>query len=173
MQGLLPSPQDCANTRGGRVFQTEALEPSSGFSQRKPGKRPKLPSVVQRISLGSIARAARWASGIRFACRLWPINSVFKASRWRSVGFGIQTGEQSNHSSTCCHALSTVSGCSKIRALVTRRMKARRLGQGNPTDAVPLRRPSSHSRAPVCCGKVLTWAYISVLPEMPYRKPRR
>ena len=39
----------------------------NGFTHRKPSNRAKSPSVEQRSNPCSIARAARWASGISFA----------------------------------------------------------------------------------------------------------
>lgn len=79
-------------------------------------------------------------------------------SRWRSVGWGIQTGGESSHASTWRHAPATLTGRVNMRRFETKRTKANKLGQGIPTDAEPLSFPSSHACAALCCVKPEMWA---------------
>src|SRR3989449_2861231 len=55
----------------------------SGFSHRNAGKRAKSPSVEHSVRPCSMARAARCASGTRFALPAVWSKSPAKVSRWR------------------------------------------------------------------------------------------
>src|SRR5450432_4076450 len=93
----------------------ETQEPNyrlNGFTHRKPSNRAKSPSVEQRSSPCSIARAARWASGISFAPPPSRIKRRPSISWWRLPGSGTQALRALSQCSTCPHATFTGAGLS-------------------------------------------------------------
>src|SRR5665213_986669 len=133
----------------------------NGLTHLTSGNRAKSPSVETAARPCSIANAAKWVSGIRFAPPAACVSSRPKIAACPSAGCGIQTLGEASHFSTCAHAARTESGRSKIRELVAIRKNPNRLCQGRPTRGRSFKRPSSHSRAAACWGRVVMRAYTS------------
>ncbi len=131
-----PAARDGRITRSAASRTPRAQGQAIGFSQRRPLKRPKSPSVEQSTSPCSMASAARCASGIRLGLTACSASSGPRMSACRCVGSGIHAGGQESHSCSSCSTAPMGSGLANIRWLVTMRIKASKLGHGRPTGAV-------------------------------------
>jgi hypothetical protein len=103
-----------------------------GLRQRSPGKRAKSLSQEQSSAPCSMARAARWASEVRFPPV--PSGNIRSRSTRRCCGVGwmAMTAGCSNQAPTTSSAVSTLKGEWKMPVFVVTRRKARRTFQAGP-----------------------------------------